>query len=171
MLRDRRVRPFALTRSFAAQHYSSVSIGMLKRAKVESTVGVNAVSYRGVTTFNSAKTTIVETLVIVLLGAGNIEEALDLQGSYGDPFPASLAYKIVARLEHRLVAFVNDGLHSTTTRKALAPEAVGSWHWNTSPARTEARAVVLLVSAPVPTRATWRPWVPLTTGRLCCALV
>ena len=144
---------------------------MLKRAKVESTVGVNAVSYRGVTTFNSAKTTIVETFAPYYCRETLRRKRWTLQGSGGDPFPASLAYKIVARLEHRLVAFVNDGLHSTTTRKALAPEAVGSWHWNTSPARTEARAVVLLVSAPVPTRATWRPWVPLTTGRLCCALV
>jgi len=96
---------WALLKSLAVAGHLSLSSAPLHKLPISKIAGVTAVAYQDQLNFHSARFTGSIIYSMVILGAGPIEEVLDLQGSSAYPFPARLESKIVTDVERHLAGY------------------------------------------------------------------
>ncbi len=86
----------------------SFTIGPFHRVSTPLTRGVSAVGYETVLTISGRKFRGSDELSMIILGAAQIEEVLNLQSWSSFPFPTTSAEDVVSRLERRLNAFTQN---------------------------------------------------------------
>lgn len=97
---------FQFVQSYAHLAHLKLSFGQLERVAAQPAPGVSLVEYQQVLSFTGPKLRGSDTYWMVLMGAANIEEYLELGGSSADPLPAPVAERIIGRVELRLANFV-----------------------------------------------------------------
>ena len=96
---------FKFIRAYASSAHLKLSFEPLQRVTSPSVPGVNVVEYVQTLTFTSHAFSGASTYWMVLMGATNIEEYLELGGSSAYPLRAPIAEGIIGRLEARLAKF------------------------------------------------------------------
>jgi hypothetical protein len=95
--------------TFAEAEGSTFTIGPLQRVSTPSTSGVSVVGYVTLMTFRGSKFRDADKVSMIIMGAAQIEEVVDLQSWSNSPFSTTTAEDVVTRLEKRLSAFAHIG--------------------------------------------------------------